>query len=198
MIPSLMAALALSNKDRRSRFGSGLVIASVVLLLAGCARDNSQAHTHPTDVMSTVAVSDPAMNYSDPQAVCFGLTHALYTVDTSTDRAESDAYARIRPYVTAKLYGRNGGAGRGRNSVTWTRWVDHHVYTEVSVTPFAGDGIAPSSPGEQMAAATAEVTPVGAQGWRGNVLRHNVFCTLTHTGPTTWRVASYSSEDVVD
>jgi hypothetical protein len=172
------------------------LVCMAIITAVGCGNSSDSPTVGSSTSPTTIATVDPALNYGDPQAVCSGLTRAVFTRDAAVDSSESESYRRTRPYLTAQAYGGDGGATGGRNSVTWQEWVTHRARTTVTVEPFIGDGF-DAVAGQQAVAVTATVTPRG-DGWQGATTTHNVFCTLSENPAGTWRVTRYDIEDLID
>ncbi len=177
------------------RLGLIAAVLTCLMMASGCGNDSGESSDGKESSPAPIATVDPALDYADPQKVCEGLARAIFTRDATQDTSEGESYRRTRPYLTAQAYGADGGATGGRNSVTWQEWIDHRAKTTVAVEPFIGDGFSAVA-GQQATATTVNVTPHGAEGWKGPTTTHNVFCTLAQGNGGLWRVTEYDTEDL--
>jgi hypothetical protein len=138
---------------------------------------------------SAAAAADPAVDYTDPDAVCAAFARAINARDTASDVDAGDAYRRAAAYADAR-YAAAVDEQQPTDLPDWAQWSEHRAVVEVSVTPLAGDvDVDVDTHSSRVVAVTA--IPTGRDGWTGPPLRTLITCDMGRTGGG-WRVSGYT------
>ncbi|NDU74197.1 hypothetical protein GWI34_16370 [Actinomadura sp. DSM 109109] len=199
------------------RLRAGALAAAALLLAAGCglarqertggATTSPTAATSPTATASSVppipstpppptatpsGLPDPkTVDRQDATAVSRAAVQVMWTVDAVTDRGQSDAYRRARPYLTPEYAARAEAQPIG---AVPTLWRDHRAYARVGLKPQTPeDGVPPDNARTTHRQWEVTVTPVGRDGWKGAPTRAIAFVTLTQTTSDGWRVSGVTT-----
>ena len=186
----LVSAARCAPGDGRRRHTALLAVALAgALTISACG----QPGRHPAAGASRTpqALTAPAagVDYRDATAVCDGFTHALLTVDATTDIGPIDALRRTAPFVTATLGA--AFADDGRRDLRWQDLTSHQAHTSVVTDNYAGDADAAD---RLHTARLATITTTGANGWTSPTQTTIIYCTLVPSLDGLMRVDEYSTE----
>jgi hypothetical protein len=134
-----------------------------------------------------LAGSDPR----DATIVARVIALGSWSIDTTSQRGEMDAEARLVALMTTQLAAQvEAGAGNMRASSTFLAWRQHRATTLAAVAPTHDPGAPPDTTTLAHRSFAVAVTPTGRVGWTGPTDTHVEFITLSRPGPgEPWRVA---------
>src|SRR5207302_2251391 len=114
-----------------------------------------------------------------------------WSIDTTSERSEVDAEARLVALMTPQLADQvQTGVGTVRPSSAFLVWRRHRATTLAGVAPTHDPGAPPDTPTLAHRSFAVAVTPTGSDGWTGPTGIHVEFITLSRPGPgEPWRVA---------
>lgn len=128
---------------------------------------------------------------TDATAVGEAFARGSWSIDTTSEVSEATAEARLDALMTPSLAARVAAAARSISpTATFAEWAAHRVVTRVEVAQTHDPGAPPDTPTAAVRSFAVTVTPVGAEGWAGQVITEVEFITLTRPGPgEPWRIA---------
>jgi hypothetical protein len=134
-----------------------------------------------------LAAGDPR----DATAVARVFALGSWSIDTTSQRGEVDAEARLVALMTPQLAAQvQAGAASVRPSSAFLAWRRHHAITLATVAPTHDSGAPPDTATLAHRSFAVAVTPTGSNGWTGPTETHVEFITLSRPGPgEPWRVA---------
>jgi hypothetical protein len=114
-----------------------------------------------------------------------------WSIDTTSQRGEVDAQARLAALMTPTLAAQvQAGAATVPPSSAFLAWRRHQATTLATVAPTHDSGAPPDTTTLAHRSFALAVTPAGSDGWTGPTQIHVEFITLTRPGPgEPWRVA---------
>jgi hypothetical protein len=127
----------------------------------------------------------------DASAVARAFALGSWSIDTTSQRGEVDAEARLVALMTPELAAQvQAGAATVRPSSAFLGWRQHRATTIATVAPTHDSGAPPDTPTLARRSFAVAVTPTGSDGWTGPTQIHVEFITLSRPGPgEPWRVA---------
>ena len=127
----------------------------------------------------------------DATVVARAFAAGSWSIDTTTQRGEVDAEARLVALMTPTLAAQvQAGAAGVRPSSAFLAWRQHRASTLAAVAPTHDSGAPPDTTTLAHRSFALAVTPTGRDGWTGPTETHVEFIILSRPGPgEPWRVA---------
>ncbi|MDL4772976.1 MULTISPECIES: hypothetical protein [Thermomonosporaceae] len=178
-----------------------LAVLGCAVTACGAPRAAPEAHSAPTTATSSPApaTASPAvpgglpdltrLDQHDATAVSETALTLMWTVDSTTDHGQLDAYRRAIPLLdsvyAAAITGQAGGGVPGR-------WSGHRAYARVRLTRQSPQGdVAADTPTLAHRQWKIAVTPTGRDGWKDTPVHATAFVTLKRAEPSApWRVSA--------
>jgi hypothetical protein len=165
----------------------GIGQAGAIPASAGAAPAQAPAVQPPApSAAQLLAGGDP----QDASAVARVIAVGSWSIDTTSQRGEVDAEARLVALMTPQLAAQvQAGVATVRPSSAFAEWRQHHATTVAAVAPTYDPGAPPDTPALAHRSFAVAVTPTGSDGWTGATQIHVQFITLSRPGPgEPWRV----------
>ncbi len=127
----------------------------------------------------------------DATAVARAFALGTWSIDTTSQRSEADAEARLIALMTPTLAAQvQAGVATIGPSSAFLAWRRHQASTLAAVAPTHDSGAPPDTTTLVHRSFAVAVTPTGTDGWTGPTETHVEFITLSRPGPgEPWRVA---------
>ena len=127
----------------------------------------------------------------DATVVARAFALGSWSIDTTTQRGEVDAEARLVALMTPTLAAQvRAGVAAVPPSSAFLAWRRHQATTVAGAAPTHDSGAPPDTTTLAHRSFAVAVTPTGRDGWTGPTQTHVEFITLSRPGPgEPWRVA---------
>ncbi|MFB9475763.1 hypothetical protein ACFFR3_40265 [Nonomuraea salmonea] len=145
----------------------------------------------PTPSRSTVAALDPAsIDQRDADTVSTAVLTAMWSVDTTTDHDQRDAALRAAGWLSPEYLAELRDGPQVGTDAAWATWAAHRARTRASLTE-GRDTRPPDTATQADRQWQLTVTPIGADGWRGEPLAMTAFVALERPKRSApWRVTA--------